>query len=75
MNTFQTTSVAARMEKLATLTRAAESPLRECPDCLYQDGDSVFLRDSPASREAVTAWSRNFDRLCDEFEVSRKDLP
>jgi hypothetical protein len=63
--------VAARLEALAALSRKAERHLRSSPDCMYQDVDSVVVRDTPASRRAVVRMKRELNRLYGKFGVSR----
>ena len=46
-------SLAERMTLLATLSRRTQEILCRSPDCIYQDDDSVFMRDTPASRSAL----------------------
>jgi hypothetical protein len=64
-------SIAARMELLATLSRRAENPLRNSPDCLYQDTDSVVMRDTEESRLIVSEFKREMNDLHGRFGIHR----
>jgi hypothetical protein len=56
-------STAARLELLATLSRTVQEPLRQSLDCLYQDTDSVCMRDTPGSHQLVAEMKQNLNRL------------
>jgi hypothetical protein len=69
-------SVAAELERLATLVRRSERHLRNCPDCIYQDTDSVVVHDSPAVREAAVKVRRELNSLYGRLgERSRHAYP
>lgn len=57
------------MEQLATLCRRAENPMRDSPECLYQDADSAHLRGGAESRRLVSDYERDVGEACRRFGV------
>jgi hypothetical protein len=64
-------SSGARLDLLATLSRRAEDPLRNSPDCLYQDTDSVCMRDSEESRKLISEFKKDLNDLYGKFGMGR----
>ena len=60
-------SIAARLELLAALSRKVQEPLRQSPDCIYWDTDSVCMKDTPESRQLAAEMKQNLNRLHGKF--------
>lgn len=67
-------SLADEIERLATLSRAAEEPLRNSPDCLYQDSDSVFMQDTEEARQLLVVYKREVQGLAGSTSSTKGDM-
>lgn len=63
----KTHNLADLLELIATKRRRAEDILREHPDCLYHDTDSLFLRDSESSRKVLIRYKIEMSSLYGRF--------
>jgi hypothetical protein len=56
-------SLADELTDRAQASQALLDKLRNHPDCTYQDGDSVIMRDTPSAREVTREVQRQLDEL------------
>ena len=69
------TSLAARLERLASLSDRARQNLAHSPHCIYHDSDSVVMDGTPEAKKEMVCLELRLNYLYEKFGVSQAKVP